>query len=165
MFVGDEVRVNAGFAEAAAMLVSLARGGAMVRAAEDAYAEGICRLAHAAGPLGPALCAARLVGFDPRARMTGEGHAVIMLRWTAMTVTGGLFPALDADLTLIPTSGQFSLLRLAGAYRLPPSDLPGGMNLAIAHEVATATARAFTSRAAAAITLLAGPSPRTAATA
>lgn len=63
---------------------------------------------------------------------------------------GGLFPALDANLTLTQAGEQASLLGLAGAYRLPAA----AYGMAIADLAAAAMIRAFLTRVAVRIACL-----------
>lgn len=60
-----------------------------------------------------------LVQVHFRDLVTREGSAVLALRWEAAGPRGGLFPALDADITLTPAGEQATVLELAGAYRPP----------------------------------------------
>ena len=45
--------------------------------------------------------------------------ARLALRWEASGPGGGLFPALDADITLTPAPKHSATLTLTGAYRPP----------------------------------------------
>jgi hypothetical protein len=76
------------------------------------------------------------------------------LRWEAAGPGGGLFPVLDANLTLTPApgSGAGSVLELAGVYR-PPLGLVGqALDRAVLHRIAAATVRRFLARVAAQLT-------------
>jgi hypothetical protein len=65
----------------------------------------------------------------------------------------GLFPALDADITLTSAGKHATLLRLAGAYRPTLGWLGAGIDRVILHRVAAATIGVFIDRVADAITL------------
>ena len=65
---------------------------------------------------------------------------------------GGLFPVLDADITLIPAATHSATLTLTGAYRPPPGTAGAELDRVIVYPVAKATVRAFLHRVARAIT-------------
>ena len=113
MFISDEVLLDVSFAAAQARLANLARGGSLLSASQAAYGDGITGLARV-GPLGGGPGMSRLVQVHFRDLVTREGSAVLALRWEAAGPCGGMFPALDADITLTP----------AGS-RLPCSSWPG----------------------------------------
>ena len=151
MFVGDERQLPVGFDAAQAGLAQLAHGGLLTPAAAEAYGDGLADLARV-GPLGSAPGMSRLVEVRFRDLVIRDEAAVLTLRWEAIGAGGRLFPALDADITLIPAGDQATLLRLAGAYRPPLGQLGAGIDRAILHRVALATIRAFLSRLTEAIT-------------
>ena len=73
---------------------------------------------------------------------------MLALRWQATGPGGGLFPALDADIWLTPAREHSARLSLAGVCR-PPLGAPGtGMDRAVFHRVADATARSLLARVA-----------------
>ncbi len=147
MFVSGEVLLDVSFAAAQARLASLARGGSLLSASQAACGDGITGLARV-GPLGGGPGMSRLVQVHVRDLVTREGSAVLALRREAAGPGGGLFPALDAGITLTPAGDQASLLKLAGAYRPPLRGLGAGLDRAIMHRVATATTRTFMNRVA-----------------
>jgi hypothetical protein len=150
MFVSDEVLLDVSFAAAQARLANLARGGSLLSASQSAYDDGITGLARV-GPLGSGPGISRLVQVHFRDLVTREGSALLTLRWETVGPGGGLFPALDADITLTPAGEQATLLKLAGTYRPPLGAVGAGLDRAILHRVATATTRTFMSRVAGAI--------------
>jgi hypothetical protein len=95
------------------------------------------------GPFGDVPGASKLVRvrfLDPVYR----GDAMrLALRWEATGVTSGLFPVLDADISLTPAGEQTTRLALAGSYRPPLGGLGAGLDKAILNRVATATIRAL----------------------
>src|SRR5689334_24810221 len=109
MFVGDEVRLDVGFAVARERLLRLSEDGALLGASDDAYATA---RVGAAG-------VSKLVRVQARELSWAYLSAGIALRWEAAGPGGGLFPVLDANLTLTPApgSGTGSVLVLAGGYR------------------------------------------------
>lgn len=145
MFVGGEVLLDVSFETAGARLVNLIRGGSLLTASQDTYSDAIGGLARV-GPLGSAPGMSRLVEVKFREPVTHGDSIVLTLRWEATGPGGGLFPALDADVTLTPAGAQATLLRLDGAYRPPLGALGAGLDRAILHRVATATIRGFIGR-------------------
>jgi hypothetical protein len=93
----------------------------------------------------------RLVRVHFRDLVTREGSAALALRWEAAGPCGGLFPALDADITLTPAGEQATVLEVAGAYRPPLGAAGAGLDRVILHRLAAATARTFLNRLADAI--------------
>ena len=117
MFVGDEVSVEASFAAASRRLAALIDGNALVRASHGAWGEGLARV----GPAGPVPGLSKLVHIQFRELAHRGGVAVLTLRWQAAGPACGLFPVLDADLTLVPHGENATLLGLAGVYGPPPA--------------------------------------------
>ena len=68
------------------------------------------------------------------------------MRWEATGVTGRLFPALDANITLTPEDGQNTRVTLTGVYRSPLGALGTGLDRALLHHVATATISSLLTR-------------------
>ena len=143
MFVGDEMRLDVGFAVARERLARLSESGALFEPSEDAYAPGLTRVGM------PGL--SKLVRVQARELSWTDTTAGLALRWEASGPSGGLFPVLDADLRLAP-DGDGSVLRLAGAYRPPLGPLGQALDRALLHRVATATVRSFLARVAAQLT-------------
>ena len=109
---------TSGFAAAQVSLGTLARGGLLAGVARLAYADGISGLHRAVTLNGPSGLP-ELVDVQARELVMHDGIATLALRWQAWDPTAGLFPALDANLTLVP-GHPAALLTLAGAYRPPP---------------------------------------------
>ena len=63
------------------------------------------------------------------------------LRWEAAGAAGGLFPVLDANITISPAGDGAARLTVAGSYRPPLGRLGAGLDRAIMHRVAAATMR------------------------
>jgi len=141
MFVGDEVRLQVGFALARERLARLSESGALFGPSEDAYGPGLTRVGVAG--------VAKLVRVQTRPlSATGDSAAGLALRWEATGPGGGLFPVLDADLRLAP-DGEGTVLTLAGAYRPPLGPLGDALDRTLLHRVAAATVRSFLARVAA----------------
>ncbi len=149
MFVGQEAVLPVGFDVAKARLNSLIHENTLVAASRDCYGDGFSRLLRV-GPLGSAPIVSRLVEVRFRDLVQHQDSAVLTLRWEATGPGGGLVPALDADLTLTPVSGQ-TRLRLDGSYRPPLGALGEHLDRAILHRVAAATIGSFVACVAAAI--------------
>jgi hypothetical protein len=145
VFVSDQVRLEIRFAAAKAGLVALSHGGSLAGASEAAYGEGITVLARV-GPLGSVPGISRLVEIRFRDLVQRDDRAGLALRWEAAGPGGGVFPVLDADITLTRAGEHASLLALTGTYRPPLGTMGAGLDRAILHRVATATIRAFLSR-------------------
>lgn len=140
MFVGDEVRLEIGFALARERLARLSESGALFGPSENAYGPSLIRVG--AGGV------SKLVRVQARELSWTDMSAGLALRWEATGVGGALFPVLDADLTLAP-DGVGTMMRLAGAYRPPIGPLGQALDRAILHRVAEATIRTFLARVAA----------------
>jgi hypothetical protein len=120
MFVVHDVLLDVAFGVARPRLVSLASSPALVDASRAAYEEGLDSLiqtgptlAEAAGPR-----LARVKFLPPVDR---PGTTTVGLRWEASGAATGLFPVLDADITLAVASEHTTTLTLSGVYR-PVSD-------------------------------------------
>ena len=134
MFVGDEVRLDIGFAVAQERLLRLGDGDALLATSAAAYGPGLTRVGVAG--------ASKLVWVHARMLSWTNISAVLALRWEAIGPDGGLFPVLDADLTLT-AAGAGAMLTLAGAYRPPLGPLDQAPDRAILNRVAATTIRNF----------------------
>jgi hypothetical protein len=150
VFIEDEVLLEAGLAAARAGLAKLALDDGLTSASADAYTEGVTELIRV-GPLGSVPGTSKLVKVRFQSLVTREDHAGLAVRWEATGPGGGLFPALDADITVTPAGKRTVMLRLAGSYRPPLGALGTALDKAVMHRVAAATIRAFLNRLAAAI--------------
>lgn len=153
MFVAAEIRLDVAFAAAQAGLSDLARRGGLKDASDEAYEEWRISVARV-GPLGSAPGMSRLVEVRFRDAVVRGQTALMCLRWEASGPGFGLFPALDADLILIPDGESSTLLGVSGVYRPPLGKLGAVIDRAVLDRVATATVRRFLAGIGAAI---AGP--------
>jgi hypothetical protein len=151
MFVDDEVPLKIGFEAGRAGLANLARGDGLASASENAYNEGVTELIRV-GPLGSGPGMSKLVQVRFRDLTERDGYAGLAVRWEATGPGAGLFPALDANITLTPIDERTTTLGLSGSYRPPLGTLGTALDAAILHRVATATIRTFLNHVAAAIT-------------
>jgi hypothetical protein len=133
MFVSDEASLDVSLAAAQARLAHLVRGGVLGSASAQAYRDGITGLA-------------RLIEVHFQDLATRGDAARLALRWEAARPGSGLFPALDADITLTPAGEHSTRLTLTGVYRPPPGSAGPELDRAIVRQVATATIRAFLHR-------------------
>jgi len=147
MFVGSEVFLDVSFDVACTRLARLAHGGWLASASGAAYHEWGADLAGA-GPAESVPLMSRLVEVRFRDLVQHGDSAVLALRWEAAGPGGGLFPVLDADITLAPAVDSTTTLKLAGSYRPP---LGAVLDRVALHRAATATVRDFAERAGAAV--------------
>jgi hypothetical protein len=147
MFVGDEVRVEVSYAVASQRLASLAGGSSLISASHGAWSDGLARV----GPSGPVPGLSKLVRVQFLDLVRHERVATLTLRWQATGSIGGLFPVLDADITLIPAGDGATLLGLDGVYGPPGGVVGVGLDRAILHRVAAGTVHAFLCHIAAAL--------------
>ncbi len=130
---------------ARARLASLIHDGRLSGTSETAYRDGLDHL-HWAGPFGssPGLSGLVRVQFlDPVER---PGSVITGMRWEAAGVTGRLFPALDANITLTAEGHQDTRMTLTGVYRPPFGPLGAGLDRVLLHKIATATIHSLMTR-------------------
>jgi len=144
MIVSDSVRLEIGFSAAQARLANLAHDSTLLTASRHAYGAGLTVVR--VGPVGGAFGLSKLVEVRYRDLVTRSDSAVLTLRWEASGPGGGLFPALDADITLTPDGEHATLFRLDGAYRPPLGGLGAGLDRALLHRIAMATIADFIER-------------------
>jgi len=147
MFVAQDLTVDIKPRAAQARFANLLRGNWLAGASEAAFDGGMTGLLRV-GPAGPV--SAKLVRvrvLDPlyRAEVMTVG-----LRWEATGPAGGLFPVLDADISISPAGaegasapGHAARLAVAGAYRPPLGRLGAGLDRMVLHRVAEATVRSL----------------------
>jgi len=144
VFVGDEMRLDVGYAIARERLMRLADGGTLLSTSEDAYDHAAAGLAKVGIP-----GLSKLVRVQVRELTRTEGSAALAIRWEATGPGGVLFPVLDADITLAPAGDAgdagdgATVLAMAGVYRPPLGALGQALDRAILHRVALATIRGF----------------------
>ena len=122
---------------ARARLVNLTHGGWLDGASAGAYEAGLIRV----GPFGDVAVASKLVRVRALEPVLRDDAAMPALRWEATGPAGGLFPVLDADLTVMPAGDGQTLLRLDGAYRPPLGGIGAGLDRIMLRRVAAATYR------------------------
>jgi hypothetical protein len=150
MFVREEARLPVGFAAACTTLLRLAGGGRLLDASHGAYGDGMSGLAKV-GPPGTWPDLSKLVMIHVGDVVASGDEARLPLRWEATGPGNGLFPALDADVTITPAGDHAAILTLTGVYRPPLGRLGGLLDRAVLSRVAAATIRDFVGRLAQAI--------------
>jgi hypothetical protein len=156
VFVSERVLLGVSPDAARAWLGRLAADGVLLGAAEYAYGQGIDDLG---GLAGPAAGMSRLAAVRAGEIAETPDGAGLGLRWEAIGPDGGLFPALDANLTLSPAGEATTVLTLTGVSRLP-RQAADAVAPAIAHWFAAVTTRSFIARLACDLMQPAGVAPR-----
>ncbi len=150
MFVSEKRELAAGFAAAAARLGGLTRGSSLLGLSQSVYAGGVQYLLRV-GPLGAVPGASRLVRIRFAEPLHRFGMVTVGLRWEASGVTGGLFPALDADIRLCANEDETATVELTGSYRPPLGTVGAELDRLVLHTVAAATIRTLLDRIVAAL--------------
>lgn len=156
VFTADEISVDVSFDAARCRLEQLAQDGVLLGAAEYAYGAGITGLVET---VGPAAGMSRLAGVRAEGIAEAADGARLWLRWEAIGPDGGVYPALDAALTLTPAGETTTLLALAGVYRLP-GRTEAGLDPAIVRCSAAVAIRIFIARLACTLMHPAGVAPQ-----
>src|ERR1700761_7161603 len=133
MFVAHDVLLDVPFGAARPRLVGLTSDRALVEASRAAYREGLNN--HAGEPasgsgrgsfgqvqvqVGPgAEPGTQLARVRVLAPVERRDSITIGLRWETTGVAAGLFPVLDADITLAAAGEHTTTLTLSGVYRAP----------------------------------------------
>jgi hypothetical protein len=149
MFVSEERLLAVGFDEASARLARLPRGD-WTGALSAVYMGGVEYLLRV-GPVGALTTvpgASRLVRVRFAEPLRRPGMMTVGLRWEATGVTGGLFPALDADILLTDAPGGGTRIALTGSYRPPLGPLGIELDRLVLATVASSTMKALLTRVA-----------------
>ncbi len=136
MFIDSHQAIDLPYDTARARLASLVDGGGVRRASDAAYAHGLDALMRV-GPFGDGLVVSKLVAVRFLEPVERDSVTTVGLRWEATGPAAGLFPVLDADLTLTPGGGHRAQLALTGTYRAPFGRLGAALDRALLHRVAT----------------------------
>lgn len=130
-------------------MARLLYGGWLSQASDETYQRSADDLLRV-GPFGDRPGTSRLVRVqftDPAYR---DDEVRIGLRWEAVGVTGALFPALDADISL-SADGTRTRVGLTGTYRPPLGALGSGLDRLVLRKIAAATIAAFLQRVSSAL--------------
>lgn len=134
-----------GIRAARARLANLADDGWLSAASERAYQDGLGHLLWA-GPAGSPPGLSRLACVKHTGLVSHIHSVTLGMRWEAVGITGGPFPALDANITLDPRGDQATRIILTGVYRSPVGPLGGGLDRVLLHKVITATSYSLMTR-------------------
>jgi hypothetical protein len=145
VFVTEKQELSAGFPEAATRLAELTRGSSLRGLSENVYAGGVEYLMRV-GPLGAVPGASRLVRVRFAEPLYRYGMMTVSLRWEASGVTGGMFPALDADIRLCEGEDDKATVELTGSYRPPLGTVGAELDRLVLRTVAAATIRTLLSK-------------------
>lgn len=148
MFVWEEQTLTVSFAVAASRLARLAGAGWLREVSETVYQGGVEYLMRV-GPAGTTPGMSRLVQVRFTEPAYRDGVMTVALRWEATGMTGGLFPALDADIKISAEEGESVTVTLTGSYRPPLGMLGAELDRLLLRAVATATIRTLLARIAA----------------
>ena len=140
MFVAHELVLDVPIWVARTRLTNLVRCGDLAGSAVAAYQDGLDGQIRV-GPFGDLPGASKLVNVQFLDPMQRDDTTTLGMRWEATGAAGGLFPVLDADISLAPAADEKTRLSLAGSYRPPLGRLGNGLDRAILSRVATATIR------------------------
>ncbi len=139
MFLSDQRVLTVSIAAARARLANLVDGGWLGEASEAVYQGGIDHLIRV-GPFGDLPGVSRLVRVQFLDPVERDGSVIVGMRWEAIGATGGLFPALDANIKLATAEGEEGAqMTMTAVYRPPFGTLGAGLDRVLLHRVATAT--------------------------
>jgi hypothetical protein len=145
VFATHEVELPIGFAVARDKLASLAEDGGLGDVSRRSYDGEVGHLLR----VGPVPGLVRVSFLAP---VYSAGVMSLGLRWEAAGVAGGLFPVLDANITVTSVGEQAAMLTLVGSYRPPFGALGAGLDKAILNRIGAATMRALLEHVAEAMT-------------
>lgn len=145
MFARQEVVLDLDFQTARARLAGLTRGDWLDSVSQDAYAEGTSGQLRV-GPFGRVPGVSKLVEVQLLEPVPHDDIVIVPLRWEATGRIGGLFPVLDANLTLTEGEGGRAVLGLAGVYRPPLDGVGEELDQLVLHRVAAATVKSLLTR-------------------
>jgi hypothetical protein len=151
VFVSDERMLDLSLGAAQLRLDTLARRGWLDEASHAAYENSLDPLLRV-GPFGGMPGASRLVRVQFVEPVYRDGVMTLGVRWEATGLTGGLFPVLDANLSLDDNGeGHGTRLALTAAYRPPLGGLGTELDRLLLHRVAARTVSAFLATVASAL--------------
>jgi len=151
MFIGRELMVHAECGAVQARLAQIASASGLASASQAAYQDGLTQLIRV-GPFGDTPGVAKLVAVRVLDPVYREDLMTVALRWEATGAAGGLFPVLDANISLSPAGERSTRLALTGSYRPPLGRIGAALDKAILHRVAAATIHALLHSIASALT-------------
>ena len=138
MFVAHDVSFDVPFVTARPRLMNLLAGRVLTSVSRAAYDKGLARTSSGRLPSPAPLMRVRSLQPSERTDRVTTG-----LRWEASGPPAGLFPVLDADVTLAADGRVGSRLALAGIYRVPFVDLNDDPDATVTGRMADTTIRAL----------------------
>jgi hypothetical protein len=141
MFAAGQQVIDVPLGIAQSRLAGLIRGAWLRNTSHEVYQHSADDLLRV-GPFGDKPGTSRLVRVQFTEPAYRDDQMRVGLRWEAVGVTGGLFPALDADIVLT-ADGERTRVALTGTYRPPLGSLGAGLDRLVLGKVATATIAAF----------------------
>jgi len=142
MLVTQELTADIGFDAARAGLGRIVDGGGLDGVSRDAYEGAVAHLIRV-GPFGDIPGMSKLVKVRLLGPVRRDATRTIWLRWEPTGPAGGLFPALDADLSLAAEGQDRTRFTLKGTYQPPFGRLGAGLDRVFMHRVASATMSAL----------------------
>ena len=145
MFLADQRLCSVSIGPARARLADLLARGWLTTASVASYQDGIGHLLWTGTPDDPPGLPqlAQTHFLEPIHR---EDSTTMGMRWEATSVTGGPFPALDANLTLTAEGVQLTRLTLNGVYRSPLGILSAVPERVLINKSATTTIKSLLTR-------------------
>ena len=145
MFLADQRLCSVSIGAARARLADLVTRGWLTTASAASYQDGIGHLLWTGTPDDPPGLPqlAQTHFIEPVHR---EDSTTMGMRWEATSVTGGLYPALDANITLTAEGNQLTRLTLNGVYRSPLGTLSAAPERVLLNRSATTTIRSLLTR-------------------
>ena len=138
MFIARELIVHAECGTARARLAQIASATGLASASQAAYHDGLTHLIRV-GPLGDTPGVSKVVAVRVLDPVYRDDLMTVALRWEATGAAGGLFPVLDANISLAPAAEHATRLALTGSYRPPLGRIGTALDKAILNRVAAAT--------------------------
>jgi len=145
MFLADQRLCSVSIGAARARLADLVTHGWLTTASAASYRDGIGHLLWTGTPDDPPDLP-RLAQTHFLEPVHREDSTTMGMRWEATSVTGGLFAALDANITLTAEGIQLTRLMLTGVYRSPLAMLSAAPERVLLNKAATTTTKSLLTR-------------------
>lgn len=158
MFISGQQVIDVPLDIARPRLANLIGDGWLTEASAEAYQHSADDLLRV-GPFGEARGTARLVRVQFTDPFYRDDAMRVGLRWEAVGVTGGLFPALDADISLTSEDERGTRVALTGTYRPPLGPLGAQLDRLFLRKIAAATITAFLNQVSGALEDAQAPAP------
>jgi hypothetical protein len=152
VFARAEMALKLEYRQAAACLGEIIEGGTLGPASDEAYEVGCATILMRVGPVGDMPGLSKCVRVQLLPLRTSETETRLSFRWVATGISGALFPALDADLDLVPAPEQTSTLVVKARYEPPLGPMGGRLDRVLIGRAADLTLAALLRRLAQALT-------------